>query len=273
MTEKRRSIFAGLPALAFALCPYVLVPSEALAFEPPAAGTNLCLSVGTNPFFADVTDAAAGSELVVTSIQETILADDNMNDLSVVRAAVTVQVLNRTGGEEWRSDKLILFSPDLATVVPGLGIVPDSYYFPGLTSNTFNTYLFSGGYTCYGTAFAVQANGNKYLAVAIGFLAQTGDDESTGVDESRVNVWILDATDGSIVYVHQLRPRAGRFLSTLGLSGIGPVDNNADDDLVAAWVVPLGDGGYKLRYETYNILTGTLEDKFDVFTKDTRVYE
>jgi hypothetical protein len=272
MTNKHGSVFAGLPALVSAICLYALAPADALAFDPPPPGTNLCLSVGTNPFFADVT-GTAGSELVVTSIQETIQADADMDDLSVVRAAVSVQVLNRTGGEEWRSDKLILFSPDLATVLLGGGLFPDTYFFPGLTSNTFNTLLFSGGYTCYGTAFAVEANGSKYLAVAIGFIAQDGDDESTGVDESRVNVWILNGDDGSTVHVHELRPRGGRYLSAVTLSGIGPVDSDADDDLVAAWVVPLGDGGYKLRYETYNILTGVLEDKFDVFTKDTRVYE
>ena len=246
-----------------------------LAFEPPAYGPSLCLGVGTNPFFADVSDANPGSELVLTNITEQILADTNQNDMSVVRAAVSVQILDRTGSQVWRSEPLVLFSPDQATVIPATPpFIPEAtYFFPGIISNTFNTFLFAGGQTCYGTAYAVQAGGQKYLAVAVGFMVQTGDDEATGVDETRVNVWILNRNTGAVVYEHRLRPRAGRFLSTIGLSSIAPVDADADDELVAAWVVPLGNSNYKLRYETYNILTGALEESFDAFTKDSRIFE
>lgn len=248
-------------------------PQAGLAYEPPPDGTNLCLSLGTAPFFADVTNAAAGTEIVVTNIRETVLADADADDLSVVRSEVNVQLLDRTGSQIWRSDPLIVFSPDLATVISGGGIVPDTYFFPSITALTFNTFFFSGGFTCYGTAFAVEAGGQKYVATTTGFIAQTGDDELTGVDESRVNVWILNAATGAVVHEHRLRPRAGRFLSTITLSGIGPIDGDADDELVVGWVEPRGNGAYKLRYETYNILTGALEENFDVFSRDTRVFE
>lgn len=250
-----------------------LTPQAGLAFEPPPPGTSLCLSIGTAPFFADVTNGSAGNEIVVTNIREQVLADADADDFSVVRSEVNVQLLDRTGSQIWRSAPLILFSPDLATVISGGGFVPDTYFFPSITALSLNTIFFSGGFTCYGTAFAVEAGGQKYVATSTGFIAQTGDDEFTGADESRVNIWILNPDTGAVVHEHRLRPRAGRFLSTITLSGIGPIDGDADDELVVGWVEPRGNGSYKLRYETYNILTGVLEESFSVFSRDTRVFE
>jgi hypothetical protein len=142
-----------------------------------------------------------------------------------------------------------------------------------LVSNTFAASLFLGGFTCYGTAYAVEASGNKYIAVVIGFFTQTGADEASGVDQSKADVWILNRQTGAIEFRHQLRRRSGRFLASVTIGGIGDVDSDADDELVAAWVQPFGDGEYKIFYETYNITNGSLEDSFSFFTSNKRVFD
>ena len=264
-TPARAGLFVSIPALLL----LALSPLTAVAFEFPPPGSGLCLSFGTTPYFANVIDAVPGTELIVTDIDETIRADSDSDGFSVVRLQMNVQVLDRSGTVQWRSEKLIISSPDLATVFPG------GYFFPGLFSNTFATTLYLGGFTCYDTVFAVEASGQKYIAVIGGFLTHSGGpDEASAVDESTLNVWILNRDTGAIVFRHKIRPRAKRFLSGVFLSGIGEVDGDTDDELVVAWAIPRPVAGvYKIVYETYNITNGTLEEKFNAFARNTRTFE
>lgn len=263
---------AGLLVHGISACWLALMPLTASALEPPLPGAGLCFGFGSNPFFANVIDNVSGEELIVTNITENVLADTDLDGFSAIRSTVTVRVRDRSGAAQWTSDPLRLFSPDVATVIDGGGFVPDSYLLPGLASNTFAAALFLGGATCYGTIYAVEASGNKYLAVVIGFLTQTGTDEATGVDESRANVWILNRDNGNVEHVHTIRKKGGRFLSAIAISGVGNVDGDTDDELVVAWAQPFGNGTYKMLYETYNVLTGTLEETFSFFTNNSRTF-
>jgi hypothetical protein len=239
-----------------------------VAFEFPTPGANLCFSYGSAPYFADVIGGIAGTELIATTVNETVAADTDQDGFSVVRSVQTVQVLDRSGNQQWKSVQLRLNSPDLATAFPGF------YILEGIGSSTPLYPVYAGGFTCYETIFAVEAAGSKYVAVVAGFLTQSGFDEATAVDESRVNVWILDAATGAIVHLHRIRARANRFLGGIFLSGIGGVDGDQDDELVIAWAFPrAGAGAYKIVYETYNILNGTLEDRFNTVVKNTLVFE
>jgi len=262
----------GLFVSSLSICILALTPVTADAFEPPPPGVGLCFGFGANPYFADVIDGVAGAEVIVTNVGETVLPDDDVDNLNVVRSSVTVKVFSRTGALQWSSPLLRLFSPDLATVVSGGGFVPDSYFFSGLASNTFSATLFLGSGACYGTAYAVEASGQKYVATAVGFLTQAGTDEANPDDQSRVNVWILNRNTGAIVFEHKIRSKAGRILAGFLISGLGDVDSDNDDELVAVWVKALGNGVYQVFYETYNILNGTLEDKFSYFTSNVRTF-
>ncbi len=267
-TPARAGLFATIPGLLL----LVLSSPTAIAFEFPAPGAGLCFSFGAGPYFADVLGGVPGTELIVTNISEVVFADNDLDGFSAVKTTVTVSVFDRSGTVQWKSPQLKLTSPDLATVISGGGFVPDTYYFPGLVSNTFATVLYFGGFTCYQTAFAVEAGGKKYVAVVAGFLIQTGADEASGVDKSKLNVWILDGDTGAIVHLHKIRPVANKFLSAVFLSGITGVDGDSDDELIVARA-NRGDGKYKLLYKTYNILNGALEDKFTVTNKNTRVFK
>ena len=268
-TPARAGFLVSIPGLLL----LALYPVTGVAFEFPPPGSGLCFSFGSTPYFADVITGVPGKELIVTDITETVLADTDSDGFSVVSTVATVKIFDRSGTVQWRSAKLKLNSPDLATVIPGGGFGPDTYFFPGIFSNSFATTFFLGGFTCYDTVFAVEAGGQKYIAVILGFLAQTGTDEASGVDKSRLNIWILNRDTGAIVHLHKLRPVASKFLSGVFLSGIGEVDGDTDDELVVARTIPRGGGEYKLVYQTYNILNGTLEDKFNLITKNRRVFK
>ncbi len=245
-----------------------LSPPSAVAFEFPAPGTSVCFSYGSGPYFADVIGGIAGAELIITTVNETVSADTDQDGFSVVRSVQTVQVVDRSGNQQWKSEQLKLNSPDLANVFPG------GYFFQGFASTTPLYPAYAGGFSCYETIFAVEASGSKYIAVVAGFLAQSGFDEATGTDESRMNVWILDAETGATVHVHTIRARANRFFGGIFLSGIGGVDNDQDDELVVAWVFPRPNAGtYKIVYEIYNILNGNLEQRFNTAIKNTLVFE
>lgn len=273
MNKKLSPAAAGLSVSILSVLLLVLTPAKAVAFEPPPFGVGLCFGLGgTEPYFADVLDGVSGTEVIVTNINETVFADTDEDGFRSVRSTVIVRLRDRTGALRWSSPQLKLFSPDLATVLDGGGFFPDSYFLPGFVSDSFAANLFFGGVTCYNTAYAVEAAGQKYLAVVIGFFTQTGDDEATGVDESRANVWILNRNTGAVVHEHTVRKRGGRFLAGITLSGIGKVDGDADDELVVVWAQPFGNGSYKLYYETYNILTGALEENFTFFTSNVRKF-
>ena len=267
-TPARAGLFATIPSLLLLM----LSPLTALAFEFPPPGAGLCFSFGAGPYFADVIGGVPGTELIVTNIAEVVLADTDFDGLSAVKTTVTVVVYDRSGTEQWKSPPLKLTSPDLATVVSGGGFGPDTYFFPGLVSNSFATTFYIGGFSCYETVFAVEAGGKKYVAVVAGFLIQTGNDEASGRDMSRLNVWILDGDTGAIVHVHKIRPVARQFLSAVFLSGIGGVDGDSDDELIVVRA-NRGDGTYKLQYRTFNILNGAAEEKFTVTNKNTRVFK
>jgi len=267
-TPARAGLFATIPGILL----LVLSPLTAVAFEFPTPGTGLCFSFGAGPYFADVIGEVPGTELIVTNIGEVIFADTDSDGFSAVKTTATVRVFDRSGTVQWKSPDLKLTSPDLATVISGGGIVPDSYFFPGLASNTFATTFYLGGFTCYNTVFAVEAGGKKYVAVVAGFLIQTGVDEASGADKSKLNVLILDGDTGAIVHVHKIRPVKNKFLSAIFLSGIGGVDGDSDDELIVARA-NRGDGKYRLQYKTYNILNGAAEDQFTVFNKNTRVFK
>lgn len=254
-------------------CLLAALSAPASALELPPPGASLCFGFGASPYFADVIDAVPGTELIVMNVGELLLADNDMDDLRALRSSVTVRVLDRSGNIQWSSPLLRLFSKDSAIFLDGGGFVPDSFFFPGIGSDTYAATLFFGGAVCYGSVYAVEASGQKYLAVMIAYLTQSGEDESTAVDESLASVWILNRNTGAIVHQHNLRSKPGRFFAGATISGIGDVDGDSNDELVAAWAQPFGGGTYKMLYETYNVLNGTLEDRFTFFTKNARAFE
>jgi hypothetical protein len=272
MKKQRKSLHAGILSSSLSVCLLALSPVTADALEPPVPSAGICFGLGVTPYFADVIDGVAGTEVIVSNVGEAVLPDDDLDGFNSVRSSLTVKVFSRTGALQWSSPLLRLFSPDVATIFSGGGIVPDTYTLPGLASNTFASALFLGGQACYGTIYAVEASGQKYLAAAIGFLTQTGTDETTPDDQSRVNIWILNRATGAIEFEHRLRAKGGRILAGFLLSGLGDVDSDNDDELVAVWVKALGGGVYQVFYETYNILNGTLEDKFSYFTSNARTF-
>ena len=239
----------------------------AAAFTPPAYSANGCYGFGAEPYFADVVASTPGNELVVMNVDETIKADTDMDGLSEVLAEVVVKVVDRAGTVLWTSSTLAIKSSDAANVLF------DQYILNALASDTFAATLFVGGLPCYGSAFAVDASGQQYLAVIAGFMTQSGNDIATGVDESKLNVWILDRDTGAVVYTHTIRPRADKYLMAISLTGVGPVDGDADDELVVSWAIPTDVGKYTILTETYNILTGAMEDRFQAFMRNTRTVE
>lgn len=253
--------------IAAALTTASLVSEPAHAYEPPTPGVGACFGVGASPYFADVIPAIAGNELVVMTVVETVEADADTDGFRQVFGTARVKVVDRLGNVVWTSPPLRLRGPDTATVAA------DTYFMSGFGSETFAASLFIGGPTCYGSAFAIEAGGQDYLAVMIGFMSQTGADPDTGEDESKINIWILDPASGAIVFVHALRPRLNRYLMGISLTGAGLVDGDANDELVVAYARPTGNGNHTINVDTLNILTGALEDRFVTTMRNTRIFE
>ena len=265
---KETSIYrrAGALVVGVAIVSATLPVTTVRAFEFNQSGIGICLPLSTAPYFANVVDSVPGQELVVMNLDETIKLDGDIDGFSEIQAELRVKVVDRSGSVLWTSPVLPIRSPDTATA---LG---DQYFF-STVPDTSSANLVFGGIPCYGSAFGVEAGGSKYMAVSAGFMTQTGIDLETGVDETKINVWILDRDTGAIVAQHNIRPRNDKYLIALSLDGIGLIDGDADDELALSWAIPTGDGRFTILTETYNILTGIMEDRFNAFMRNTRTVE
>lgn len=271
MKKNSSSARAGLIISGASYLFLALSPVTGVTAVPPPFGFNICFANGAAPYYADVDPTSPGLEIVVLIIDEVVKEDIDMDGFRVVRAEVKVNVFSRTGSLLWTSQKYALNSPDLATAIPGQGIIPDSYFMQGFFSSTSASTLHFGGFSCFSTAYGVEVGTDTYLVLAFGFLAHSGNDEMSGADKSKMNIVVLNRMLEE-VHVHKIRPVADRYLGAVSLSGIGNVGTGTNDSLFISRFKPTGVvGNYKAKIWQYNLLNGNKQSATSEFAIRQRV--
>lgn len=188
----------------------------------------LCIGPVVGPVLANI-DGTDEAELLVPNSVTTLMPDDNTNGLASADQKLTIKAFNQNGTELWVRKNLTTVSNDVAVAQPFLDTV--------LVGTLFEVPdrmlgLFGIGIECLYVG-AAQVGNTRYVTVAIGISAAEGNLQ-TGQDLTKVNVWVLNAATGAVVFKHTIRPRGSRFWSAVS-SGIFDPDGDGDDELVSVY--------------------------------------
>lgn len=247
------------------------LPSTARAVELEPFGVNVCFGGGSFAFsgalYADL-DGSPGVETVLVNYSEKLKFDSDLNGLATGLQGARINVFDASGTRIWtRADMSVLSNevffadPTVNQLVVGTNVSGVETILRG-----FDSLMVPLSTICRASG-VVNAGGQKFVFVALGTAAFAGTLESP-TDLSKLRIWLLDATDGSIVFKHIVDGRANNLFSPFA-SGITDYDGDGSDELVIVRSIrrpPQGDRERaSLIIESYNLVTGTREDRSVVF--------
>ena len=202
-------------------------------------------------------------KLASLNVTTAILADDDNDGKTKVSHTVTIRVFDQSGKLDWKAATYKLTSDEFALPLNGPGydsVTPA--VFPDVRSHLAVQPPF--GFECIGVGTAVH-NGKRYVLMAVGTTASDGTAVAPK-DLSRVDLVVMNADNGSVVYTHKIRPKKGWFLSGLiGGATIFDTDRDDNSEVVVSRVRGL-DGGVKAEflYEVFNLVNGSREQRFKI---------
>jgi hypothetical protein len=188
----------------------------------------LCSGPVVGPALANL-DGGDEAELLVPNLVTTLQQDADVDGLAEVDQKLSLKAFDQNGAQLWVRQNLTTISNDVAIAQPFLDTV--------LIGTVFDVPdrmlgLFTFGIECFNVGVA-QVGANRYVTVAVGISAAEGNPQ-TGQDLTKINVWVLNAATGAVVFKHTIRPRGSRFWSAVS-SGVFDPDGDGDDELVSVY--------------------------------------
>ena len=259
----------SIPFAVVVFASLVTLPTTARAVELEPFGVNICFGGGTfslsSANFPDLV-GSTGVETAVMNYSETLKLDNDLNGLATGLQSARINVFDASGTRLWTRADMSVLSNEVfyaAPTINGLTVgtnVLGVETLPGFLGSSSTIVPYST--ICRGSG-VVNAGGQKFLFVSLGTAAYSGTLESP-TDLSKLRIWILDASDGSLVFKHIIDGRANSLFLAF-TSGIIDYDGDGSDELVIARSTRLSPQGDRERatliIESYNLTTGTRENR------------
>jgi len=249
-----------------------LVATVALTLSGPAAAQGvffdgltyipLCIGPSIGPVLANL-DGDDLAEILVPNVVVTIQPDGDTDGLAEVDQKVSLKAFEQNGNEKWFRQNLTTLSNDVVIAQPFVDLL--------LVGTTFEVParmlgLFTLGVECISVGVA-EVNGKRYVTVAVGISAAEGDPQN-GEDLSKINLWVLDAATGVVVFKHTIRPRGSRFWSTIS-SGVFDPDGDGNDEFVSVYAKLNSEETIEWKAFIFDLLNGQKERDVIFFQRNS----
>jgi hypothetical protein len=185
-----------------------------------------------------------------------ILEDSDFDGATQVKKTATLRVFDLQGNLVWKAGPYSLTSFEFANPLnfPGFdGVTPSVL---ADTSTHLAVYPPFGA-ECTGVGFGVH-NGTPYVLMTLGTIASSGTAEEPE-DLSKIDLYVFDADNGSLVQKHKIRPQNGWFQSGYGGPIVLDADGDGNSEVIVARVRGLPNNRAEFRYDMFNLINGNRE--------------